>query len=73
MASSHEFEARDAAALILADAIDRQALAQVAACPAPDFTHCAAQQANARAAIGMADVFHMILAKVHETSGRTRH
>ena len=77
MARSPELEIRSAAALILAEAIDNRELAQVLVCPEPGPAQSAAQQAHARASLGVAEAFHLLLANVHETSGRgsreTRH
>ena len=69
MSRSPESEIRSAAALILADAIDKLELAQVLVCPEPRPAQSAAEQAHARACLGVADVFHLLLAKMHETSG----
>jgi hypothetical protein len=77
MARSHESEVRNAAALILAEAIEKREVGQIAACPTAGPAQSAVQLARTRASLGMSEVFHLILDKVHETSGHgsgsTRH
>jgi len=73
MARSLESEIGSAAALILAEDIGRLELAQIPVCPEPGADHSAAQQAHARACLGMTAEFHLLLDGFARVSRQTRH
>jgi len=73
MARSPELDIRSAAALILAEAYDPLELAQVLVCPEPAPARSAAEQAHARASLGVCEAFDLPPAKVHDPSGKGSH
>jgi hypothetical protein len=73
MARSPEFEIGSATALILAEEIGRLELAQIPVCPEPGPAQSAAQQAHARACLGVAEEFHLLLGAFVQVSRETRH
>ena len=73
MSRSLESDIRSATDLVLAEAIDRLELALVPVCPEPGPAHSAAEQAHARACLGVAEEFELLFeARVH-SSHETRH
>jgi len=73
MARSLESEIGSATALILAEDIGRLELAQIPACPELESPHSAAQQARARACLGVTGEFHLLLEGFARVSRQTRH
>ena len=73
MARSPESEIGSATVLILAEELDRLELAQIPVCPDLDSAHFAAQQAHARACLGVTGGFHLLLEGFTRVARETRH